>query len=191
MPFVGSFEDQYRFKTEEDPPEPASVIGGVPDDLSRICADLISRDHDRRRAGRDGLFQLGSSRSVRSRSSRTLIDGERMFVGREAALASLTRAFSQVQSGTAVSVLIHGPSGIGKSALVRRFLEQLPNVVVLRGRCYEREAVPYQALDGIIDSLGQYLNSRSVEQHQCRVAGRPGSVGADVPGARTGRFVDP
>ena len=171
VPFIGPFEDQYRFKTEEDPPEPASVNTGVPEELSRLCADLISRNHDRRRAGRDGLLRLGSSPSVSSRSSRRLVDGERMFVGREAALVSLTRAFSRVRSGTAVSVLIHGPSGIGKSALVRRFLEEQSNVVVLRGRCYEREAVPYQALDGIIDSLGQYLNSLSVEQRNAVLPG--------------------
>ena len=58
------------------------------------------------------------------------------------------------------SVYVHGPSGIGKSALVRRFLDQLSasgDVVVLRGRCYEQESVPYKALDGVIDSLSHYL----------------------------------
>ena len=52
------------------------------------------------------------------------------------------------------------PSGIGKSALVRRFLDQLSasgDVVILRGRCYEQETVPYKALDGVIDSLSGYL----------------------------------
>ena len=64
--------------------------------------------------------------------------------------------------GRAASVYLHGPSGIGKSALVRRFLDQLSvsgDVVILRGRCYEQETVPYKALDEVIDGLSGYLAS--------------------------------
>ena len=61
-----------------------------------------------------------------------------------------------------MTVYIHGSSGVGKSALVRHFLQQLQareEVVVLAGHCYERESVPYKALDGVVDSLSKYLRS--------------------------------
>jgi hypothetical protein len=85
------------------------------------------------------------------------------FIGRERQLQELLDAFSSTASGHTVSVYLHGGSGMGKTALVRHFVEQLrereKNVVVLEGRCYERESVPYKALDGVVDSLNQYLRS--------------------------------
>ena len=58
--------------------------------------------------------------------------------------------------------LVEGVSGVGKSQLVERFLDRArratsPTTVVLTGRCYEREVVPYKALDGIADALARYL----------------------------------
>jgi len=49
---------------------------------------------------------------------------------------------------------------VGKSALVQHFLneiQQQADVVVLSGRCYEHELVPYKAMDSLIDSLSRYL----------------------------------
>jgi len=52
---------------------------------------------------------------------------------------------------------------MGKTTLVRAFLDQLkqqaPNAMVLQGRCYERESVPYKALDGVVDNLSKKLAS--------------------------------
>ncbi|MFS8071223.1 MAG: AAA family ATPase, partial [Byssovorax sp.] len=63
-----------------------------------------------------------------------------------------------------VTTLLHGESGVGKSALVRRFASRAVKAdrmtVVLAGRCYERESVPYKAVDGVIDSLSRYLAAR-------------------------------
>ncbi len=52
---------------------------------------------------------------------------------------------------------------MGKTTLVRIFLDHLKqttrNAIVLQGRCYERESVPYKALDGVVDSLSKHLAS--------------------------------
>ena len=59
-----------------------------------------------------------------------------------------------------MTVLVHGRSGVGKTALLHRFLGSIrpqEGVVILAGRCFEQESVPYKAIDTLIDALGQYL----------------------------------
>ncbi|MBV8232746.1 MAG: AAA family ATPase [Planctomycetaceae bacterium] len=84
----------------------------------------------------------------------------RPFVGRQDQLAALGEAFAAVRRGRTVAVFVHGSSGVGKSALMRRFLGGLierDEAVVLAGRCYEQESVAYKALDTLIDALIRYL----------------------------------
>jgi hypothetical protein len=59
-----------------------------------------------------------------------------------------------------VTVRVSGETGMGKSSLVRAFLDELlleGGTDILAGRAYERESVPYKAIDGVIDSLSQLL----------------------------------
>jgi hypothetical protein len=84
-----------------------------------------------------------------------------VFVGRDSELRVLQEGREAARAGHSVAIYVHGSSGIGKTALVGRFLHQLrdhePDAVILSGRCYERESVPYKALDNVVDELSQYL----------------------------------
>jgi predicted Ser/Thr protein kinase len=162
VPFDGSFEDVLRQKRETDPCPPADIAADVPDGLNAICMGLLRRDPTRRMTGQEAarILERDSAGSVAARPSHA--DTEPPFVGRRRHLAVLETALAEVKRGTATAVYVHGPSGIGKSALVQRFLDRVlkrDDIVALRGRCYEYESVPYKALDGVIDSLSQQLSA--------------------------------
>ncbi|NGN70273.1 AAA family ATPase, partial [Streptomyces sp. A7024] len=65
---------------------------------------------------------------------------ERAFVGREAELDRLGRALAAARAGTPQRVLVEGPGGIGKTALVRRFLDTGGVGQVLAGSGEEAES---------------------------------------------------
>jgi hypothetical protein len=161
VPFDGSFEDVLRRKREIEPCPPADIAADVPEDLNAICMGLLRRDPTQRMTGQEAarILARDSTGSVASRPSQA--DTEPPFVGRRRHLDALKTALTEAKRGTATAVYVHGPSGIGKSALVQCFLDRVLNreqIVVLRGRCYECESVPYKALDGVVDSLSRHLS---------------------------------
>ena len=165
IPFRGPLIEVLLRKRECDPPPPSELVPDVPADLSSICMGLMCRDPARRLSGRDALRGVGCSpvaASAPEEAAGPLPDAP--FIGRTRELEVLDEAYLTVTRGRAAAVYVCGPSGIGKSALVRSFLGRLmtrDDVVVLSGRCYEHESVPYKALDGVVDSLSRYMVSLS------------------------------
>lgn len=136
-----------------DPPSPQAWDPTLPADLSQLCVDLLRRDPGERPAGSAILRRLERPSSLPS-------DDRGWFVGRESHLARLHGALRDVRAGHQQTIYVHGPSGIGKTALVQRFLEEVKGeALVLRGRCYERESVPYKALDSVMDDLAHRLGA--------------------------------
>ena len=85
---------------------------------------------------------------------------EAHLVGREGSLRDLHDAFEATRDGRAVAVRVDGLSGLGKSVMVHHFLDKLErrsDVLVLRGRAYSRESVPFKAVDSIVDALSRHL----------------------------------
>ncbi|MBV9122883.1 MAG: serine/threonine-protein kinase PknK, partial [Planctomycetes bacterium] len=151
LPFQGLSLQVLLDKQRLEPPPPAARAANIPDDLNALCVELLRRDPEARPSGRDILQRLGSIPSVSLAGQ-----GESQgmpFLGREAYLAALHEALEAVRRQQTVAVYVHGRSGLGKSSLIHHFLQDLsrrPDVVVLSGRCYERESVPYKALDTLV-----------------------------------------
>ncbi len=163
-PFTGQIIEVLIQKQTVDPPAASALVPGVPEDLASLATALLSRDPAARPTGPEILAKLGGSAGV---TTTLEPPGSRpaTFVGRFGQLGSLANAFDRTRRGTPVVALVHGSSGIGKTALVRKFVERLSTTVrgsvVLKGRCYDRESVPYKALDSVIDALSQQLRAIS------------------------------
>jgi serine/threonine protein kinase/tetratricopeptide (TPR) repeat protein len=159
LPFRGKFFEVMLRKQSRDPIQPREINPNLPRDLNDLCMRLLRRDPDARPGGREILRALG----VRRAPSTLRLVSESSFLGRERQVAELHDAFRATRDGQTVMAYIHGNSGMGKSTLVRIFLDQLKaqarNAIILQGRCYERETVPYKALDGVVDSLSKHLSS--------------------------------
>lgn len=156
-PFVGQNQTVLMRKQKEDAPKPSSLRPGIPEGLEHLCLGLLRRN-PLERPGHQEIIQVLEylTTEVKSLVSRD----ETPFVGRDQELTELKKAFEATDKGSPVVMFVHGESGIGKSTLIERFLRELQKeskAVVLSGRCYERESIPFRGCDSLIDALSRHL----------------------------------
>ncbi|MBI4421705.1 MAG: AAA family ATPase [Gemmatimonadetes bacterium] len=162
VPFAGSSLKLLALKQSTDPPSPSDLAPDLPPDLVDLCVRLLSRTPANRPGDLEVLRAVGlpAVTAVIDRPSRSqaLVP----LVGRRGELARLEAALAAAGRGSGLALLLQGPSGIGKSALVRHFTDGLLDArqaLVLTGRCYVSESMPYKALDGVIDKLTRLLDT--------------------------------
>ena len=158
LPFRGAVSEVLAAKVRYPALSPAQLAPDAPADLVALCDELLRIEPERRPSGEDIARRLGDERGVERAlgAPSGLDESEPALIGRDAELAALAGALAEVRAGAPVVVWAHGRSGIGKSTLIEHFLAA-SGAVVLAGRCYERESVPYKALDGVIDALSVHL----------------------------------
>jgi hypothetical protein len=178
-PFEGSAIEVLSAKNTLQTRPPSEFVSGVPGDLDSLCVALLDPDPANRPGGAEVLRRLGATRSHRpvvSTPPPGELDRNVTLVGREGELATLRSAFDDVLSGHSITVRLGGASGMGKSSIARYFLDGLAErgeAVVLRGRTYERESVPYKAFDAVVDALSRYM----IQQEE---AGEPLALPPDI-----------
>jgi DNA-binding CsgD family transcriptional regulator len=101
------------------------------------------------------------------------------FVGRRAELAKLTELAEKVRTGEPQVVWVHGPPGIGKTTMVRRFLADLTGFAVLHAAADPSESVVSY---GIVDQLVRRVPLRT--QVPLLASGLPAEANPLAVGAR-------
>ena len=168
--FPGGVEAILAAKQQRDAPRARAAAPSVPEDLDALCAALLARAPEARpkgaevqrrlRPGADEAATSAADADAAVAAAAAADDAAPLLVGRERHLAALAQAFETVKAKRPLTLHLHGASGMGKSVLVRRFLDDLERrgeARVLRGRCYERESVPFKALDSLVDALHLHL----------------------------------
>ena len=143
----------------------------VPADLEALCAALLAREPNARPspaalraliAGEGTPFDA----PIGLRSSWPP-EAPPELVGRSVELRALRDAYDHACTGCATLMFVAGDSGMGKSTLIEAFLSELredPGTIVLAGRCYERENVPYKGFDALVDELSRCLRALPGDQ---------------------------
>ena len=178
-------------KQSEKPVPPREAAAGVPADLGRALSRAAALQPCR--APRCDAAVLAFPRRLacpapgeEASRSRTLTPP---FVGRESELDELAAAATESRR-QAVCAVVEGESGLGKSRLVRRFAERIarddPAALVLIGRCYERESVPYKAFDGVVDALARFLAKLPDAEARAAHADATGRSGPGLSGLEAG-----
>src|SRR5262249_20501115 len=156
-PCEGAALDILRGKQVWTPPDPRTIDAGeLPDDLVELCLRLLRRDPSERPREDEiaRLFDAGYGSRPREGAR---ADGE--LVGRERELGVLDSALERSRR-VACTVHLRGSSGMGKSTLAAHFLDGVRTgnrALVFRSRCFERESVPYRAVDAFVDALLKHL----------------------------------
>jgi eukaryotic-like serine/threonine-protein kinase len=161
LPFSGPRQEVLQAKQHQAPLPPRQRVEGLPEDLATLCLELLEREPQRRPSGSQVLRRLGLAQEPSAPAALP-------FIGRQQELQSLQAALEQARQGTSQVVLVEGESGIGKSRLVAHFLQQVreryPQALVLAGRCYERESVPYKGVDEVMEGLARQLLVRGLPE---------------------------
>jgi hypothetical protein len=155
LPFHFDSFEALRRKQIERPVPPSDISAKVPAELNELCLKLLEPDPLQRGSYTDVVrlaYAAGTGSAVRESPAG-------LFVGREKPLRGLHDSYTMAEDRP---VLVHlcGASGVGKTVLLREFVRRLgdePSTLVFYGRCYEGESVPFQAIDDLIDHIGQYL----------------------------------
>ena len=151
-------------RESQAPPSPRHLARGIPTDLAELALALLQPLPAARPSEPEILQRLRAApwggAHTPARHAPLPTTARTSLVGRERELEALAEAAAGSRQGLRV-VRVRGPAGIGKSALVSAFTEPLrrgdERPRILRARCSLRDAVPFQAIDGLCDALARHL----------------------------------
>lgn len=168
VPFRGSGMQIILQKQAEDAPQ-LKGRNQVPEDLAVLVDQLLQREASARPDTNAICDALGVEEDTVSYGmpddsvAESSTGEDTILIGRDRQLAELDSAKqSLLDNREPVAVLVSGMSGEGKTSLINKFLQPLrrsDQMLVLSGRCYDRESVPFKAVDCIVDALTGYLRS--------------------------------
>lgn len=161
-PFRGSVQEIFAAKQTQDVPR---IEVAAPADLVDVCHRLLSRVPEHR-PDTEELIRVVCPGHDRLRNIQPT--SQRRLIGRDEHRREVESAMKPfMEDSSPTSIWISGKSGEGKTVLADEFLQEFHSdrrYCVFAGRCYDRESVPFKAIDTLIDALAAHLLSRSADK---------------------------
>jgi hypothetical protein len=131
---------------------PRDVARNAPADLDELAWALLDPDP----SGRPSHAAIAAALDAGGSPVAGAPSGSSLLFGRDAELARLRAALDATADGVPALILVEGPSGMGKTALVRELLgdeARRRNCTVLKGGARPQELLPLRAIDAVVDEL--------------------------------------
>jgi eukaryotic-like serine/threonine-protein kinase len=180
LPIEGTLAQLLQRKRTQDPTPISELVPNLPQEVAALCMQLLLRDPAQRPNGDRVLSVLRAHTQAPTLTmepstslapnTRSRTEADLSLFGRDSELGALWSAFRHTQEGACTAVHVFGESGSGKSLLLHHFCDEVARSgflaselqpLVLRSRCYERETLPFKALDAAMDALVDHLSRES------------------------------
>lgn len=148
-PFSGDDREIIRQHHTRAPRPLEHDLPGVPSDLAGLAMTLLAKEPGERPGAREALEIIGTGHQA------SLDSDEVELVGRRDERKRLAMTLDAVHKGAGRIVLVTGPAGIGKSALLDTFTVEarLFAAHAFTGACIQHDHVPARGLDTLLERL--------------------------------------
>ncbi len=148
-PFEGESSEVAAMHRNDPPPSLVQRVPGVPPDLALVCMELLKKAPTDRPSAVEALEMLKAEVEP--------VVAATDFVGRRAARKVLHQTLADVREGHGRLVIVEGPAGIGKSALIEEFGREtrLYGAALFTGDCVVRDHVPLRGLDTVVERIAE------------------------------------
>lgn len=159
-PFRGSLVEMLAAKRRGLTGDDLQRLESLPGDLRDMCCLLLAPDPQQRLDGAQMRRVFGRQFAEACHSAS---EPAAPLIGRDEPLQILREALEDVQTGKQFRVVcVSGEAGVGKTSLVESFLRaEAGRALVVHAKCHERESVPFNAWDGVVDRLAVHLAGES------------------------------
>ena len=160
LPFRAQPRLALELKTRMEPTHILELRPTCPPQLARLTMGLLARDPAQRPSASEIQKLIGRRRRPLTRPRL-----ERPSLSPLPLQRQLCTEIARHVIGSERSLhLVEGAPGAGRTSLLSLLQQEVfvpRGYLVLSARCYERESVPYRAMDGLVDALGAYLDKES------------------------------
>jgi len=164
LPFRGRKKQVLVAHLTKVPRAPAEIRPEADAELSNLAMRMLRKDPAVRPTADEVRRLSEQDRSVLSIeivAGGAAAESAAAFVGRSSEVRRVLGHLLELPLGRPLMVTVEGVSGIGKTRLAEEVLQRVRKhgVRCFQARCYEREQIPYKALDAVVDQLVSHVLS--------------------------------